>query len=551
MKGCFVMLLVVFGLTWGYSAQAAEWVSISKGLDDLDIRSLAADPKDSRVIFAGSEKRVYKTLDGGDSWKQILGVKGSDNKVRFIYVDISNPDHIYVATDQGVRKSKDGGKHWEVFFRGLGSKTQIAYCVANSIQDPQTIWVGTHEGLFLVDAKTNHPRKINSLPDTAVYSIRLGNEANPFLLITTDNGIYKSNGDVDHWERVFANQEASLEKEEATTLEQFDVEEIATGSSFPSLIFSSGQHKFYAATQNGVFEGAEDGNIWTPLKGQSLPKQKINFLEGSSETFYAATDRGVFQWDFKLNSFREIYKGLESNKAHSLYYSASGAYLLAATERGVHRLSYPALTLAPPADKENHLPRAGDILERFKREPPILEIQKIAIQYAEVHPKKIEGWRKAAALKALLPKLSVDHDLSRDENVDLDRGGTADPDKFIAGPEERSWDWSVGVSWDLGDLIWSSDQTSIDTRSRLMVELRDDILNQVTHLYYERRRLQIEMALVPNRELPVQIEKEIRLQELTAGIDALTGGYLSKRLQEIEGTQTMGPAGLLESVHHI
>ncbi|MDP1852882.1 MAG: hypothetical protein Q8L26_01545 [Candidatus Omnitrophota bacterium] len=63
-----------------------------------------------------------------------------------------------------------------------------------------------------------------------------------------------------------------------------------------------------------------------------------------------------------------------------------------------------------------------------------------------------------------------------------------------------------------------------------MVELRDDILNEVTRLYYERRRLQAEIFLSPPDEPRIKIEKELRLQELTASIDGLTGGYLSGQL---------------------
>ena len=217
-----------------------------------------------------------------------------------------------------------------------------------------------------------------------------------------------------------------------------------------------------------------------------------------------------------------------------LSYSPSGDFLLAGTKKGVFRLSYPELYLSVLENKPRDLPQLKDILAQFKNEPAIGEIQKVAIQYAEVSPKKIESWRRGAALKALLPTLAVSKRVGTDQNVDIDRGGTADPDQFIIGPAESTSDWSVGVSWDLADLIWNGDQTSIDTRSRLMVELRDDVLNEVTHLYYERRRLQVEMAMAPMRDLAIQIEKEIRLQELTAGIDALTGGYLSKRLGEIQ-----------------
>ncbi len=129
--------------------------------------------------------------------------------------------------------------------------------------------------------------------------------------------------------------------------------------------------------------------------------------------------------------------------------------------------------------------------------------------------------------------MSLGSSVNDDENIDLDRGGTNDADKFIQGPNEKSFDWSVGLNWNLGEIIWNDDQTSIDTRSRLMVQLRDDVLNEITHLYYERRRLQVEMALASVSDLSVQIEKQIRLEELTAGMDALTGGYFSKRLNEM------------------
>ena len=66
-----------------------------------------------------------------------------------------------------------------------------------------------------------------------------------------------------------------------------------------------------------------------------------------------------------------------------------------------------------------------------------------------------------------------------------------------------------------------------------MAELRDDVLNEVTRLYYERRRLQADMAIHPARALPAQIEQQLRLDELTANIDGLTGGYLTMHLSQL------------------
>jgi len=84
------------------------------------------------------------------------------------------------------------------------------------------------------------------------------------------------------------------------------------------------------------------------------------------------------------------------------------------------------------------------------------------------------------------------------------------------------------LSWDLGDLIWSTDQTTIDSRSKLMVELREDVLDQVTRLYFERRRLQAELA-ADALEPAVEFDKQLRVEELTALLDAFTGGKFSSQ----------------------
>jgi hypothetical protein len=98
----------------------------------------------------------------------------------------------------------------------------------------------------------------------------------------------------------------------------------------------------------------------------------------------------------------------------------------------------------------------------------------------------------------------------------------------------------LSLKWDLADVIFSTEQTSIDVRSRLMVQLRDDILNEVTRLYFERRRLQLELSRAQNLNENASVEKELRLEELTALIDGLTGGYLSRYLEKTQGRDKRG-----------
>ena len=87
-----------------------------------------------------------------------------------------------------------------------------------------------------------------------------------------------------------------------------------------------------------------------------------------------------------------------------------------------------------------------------------------------------------------------------------------------------------GLSWDFANLIWNSDQISIDTRSRLMVQLRQDILEEVTRLYFERRRLCAEFQGNPTSDAILLHERRLRIEEVSAQLDALTGGWFSREM---------------------
>jgi hypothetical protein len=86
-----------------------------------------------------------------------------------------------------------------------------------------------------------------------------------------------------------------------------------------------------------------------------------------------------------------------------------------------------------------------------------------------VSPDKIKNWRCGAAWRAILPKVNLGYSKSTDDNVELYTSATT----FYAfqGPKENGDDWGVDLTWELSDLIWNDAQTSIDVRSKLMVQL--------------------------------------------------------------------------------
>jgi len=105
-----------------------------------------------------------------------------------------------------------------------------------------------------------------------------------------------------------------------------------------------------------------------------------------------------------------------------------------------------------------------------KDEPGIKEVQQAAIKYAEVEPEKIERWRKQAAKRALLPRLTVDMDHDNDRTTSSSIWGTYSsngiPGRYFMGPDDvtkyNNKNWGVSLTWELGDLIFSDDQTNLE-----------------------------------------------------------------------------------------
>jgi len=161
-------------------------------------------------------------------------------------------------------------------------------------------------------------------------------------------------------------------------------------------------------------------------------------------------------------------------------------------------------------------------------EPTVGQVQQAAIRYAEVSPQKISRWRAQARWKAFLPKLTLS--LDRDQSANIASSTYKGVTQFTIGPNRRNFSVDFDFTWDLGDLLWSTDQTSIDVRSRLMVKLRNEILEEVTQIYFERKELLKRFRAAPTEDPILAQERRLRIEALTAHLDAFTGGYFSAQL---------------------
>lgn len=497
----YVLILLAFFIC-SCNAFADEAWQPAIGIKESDIKEAAVE---DGIIYASSGKSLYRSADNGEMWNVVFTVRRGGSVINFI---AASDQGVFACTDNGLYKSSDGKSRWDRIFKGVGVEENNTLHIAFSRK--KGIYLGTGAGLFTSNDNgatwQKDPKEAGSL------SIRYVSFLDDIIFIAAETGVYKKTSS--GWKRVFVTETEETEYDS-------DSSDAAESAIRPVNSMFTKDKDIFLATDNGIFISKNKGESWDRFISNGLLSQRVNRLI-FEDNLYAATDKGVFVFLDNSQIWEAVYKGMAGDKANSISADDKGG-IWVATNKGLYTDNAAVIASSPSAPRDDN---GKDILKLFSHESTIREVQETAIRYAEVHPDKIERWRRAAKKKAILPNVSVGLDRYITDYWHWDAG--ANPDVLMKGDDAISWD--VTATWNLGELIWNDDQTSIDTRSRLMVQLRDDVLDEITRTYFERRRLQIESHFFPPESLKEKIDKELRIDELTADLDAMTGGQFSRSI---------------------
>lgn len=166
------------GHLWKTTNSGTTWQAIADSLP-YSIGVVVLDPTNPNVVWVGTGENnhqralgygngVYKSLDGGKSWKH-MGLKDS-RQIGGIVVDPRNPNIVYVAAegsvwgpggDRGLFKTTDGGKTWNKVLN-ISENTGVN----NVVMDPRdsNVLYATSE-----QRRRHIFTKIGGGPESAVY----------------------------------------------------------------------------------------------------------------------------------------------------------------------------------------------------------------------------------------------------------------------------------------------------------------------------------------------------------------------------------------------
>lgn len=179
-----------------------------------------------------------------------------------------------------------------------------------------------------------------------------------------------------------------------------------------------------------------------------------------------------------------------------------------------------------PAKSKKTYKSVDEILAVFDPEPSVQDVQQMAMDYTYTHRDQVEAWMRATKTGPALPQLKLKYRYADVFKQDFTyRDATAfDLDD---GEVDQGHLAEVQVKWELNELVMSSEKIRVISETQDVAKLRDKVLSDVTRLYFDRRRLQVDMLLNPSNDMRTQLENQLRLMELTAELDAYTGGAFS------------------------
>ena len=269
-------LLLAGSLTGVYRSQdeGASWTKITPdNHPDLNrFDSLAFDPKDNNVIYAGTYHLPWKTTDGGKNWFPVVKGMIDDSDVMNIIVDPANSENVHAVACSGIYHSTDSGTDW-VKYKSIPNVFRRTQLIRMDPTDPNTLYAGTTSGLW----KTTNEKDFRRVtPGDWIINAMIVDKNNPKKLIigTEREGVQISNDGGESF--TSANN----------GFHHMHIEDVAVDREHPgrALVVLTFDTNAFIATNDG-------GNSWVTL-GAGLKRTELRHVYATPNGWWASLTNG-------------------------------------------------------------------------------------------------------------------------------------------------------------------------------------------------------------------------------------------------------------------
>jgi hypothetical protein len=162
-------------------------------------------------------------------------------------------------------------------------------------------------------------------------------------------------------------------------------------------------------------------------------------------------------------------------------------------------------------------------------------VQRAALDHLRLAGDPAAKMRRGVRVRGLLPIVTFEGRRGRDELARhaWDQSYISSGYRNLYDRDDarnREDELALRLTWDLGDAAFHPEEIDVSTEARRLIELRDDVLDELNQLYFDRQRA-LAAAASSESGSPDAARERLRADELGAGLDAWTDGWFGVRSQ--------------------
>lgn len=436
---------------------------------------------------------------------QLFFAAAEDTTIQWIDVHPRDPEDVLVASAEGLMRSTDGGYSWPITLAGATPAQRRINVVARNPRDPDHVLVGTGQGLHqsFDGGSTFEPLAHPFVVGGDIQSLAFDPGDPKTVYVGLSWSLVRSRDGGQGFDIIFRPPDPDFSFIRRVALDPND------------------PRRIYVGTRGGLAISSDGGQTFERAGGPTFMGEWITAVVPTRTPGHAfiSTWRDLWQTRDGGKTFEMVLYGATQWAITALRSAGDDTWWLA-TQAELMRLSRDPFA--------QRLPR--DIVERFRAriaaEPDLNEMIARAQKRAGVWRADLDAMRSRAQYSHVLPRLTVDV-----------RGGRI-PANYNAGFVARlpvvntvnatGTSYAIFGRWDLRALIWRNDQgaTAIYRLAGQARGLAQSLREQVIAMYQERQRIILDRLASPRPDRRTALLRDLRFEELTAHLNALTGDVL-------------------------
>ncbi len=449
-------------------------------------------------IFIASENGIYSSehskKDFMFDYKWHL-MTSSPIKALFLSPNKSGSNIEFISSELGFYHYDSKKKSWINRSHGLESDFQDSYGLGRFYVDhksskEKSIYLPSSSGFFISkDLGKSWIKKNEGLESNndGFYTLR---EVIPFedkLFLISSTGLYYSDFDEIKWHKVRISNSQSNED---------------GNEDYHSIAIKNSKNPETKQWERSLLVGSSNGNIFE-IKKEMRPNN--SYQSSTSPNKYSEQKR------------RENTKSIDQNPIAKNHYKQRN--------ETIHKIK-----------------------EIISKEPKVTEVHKEALKFAGIATgKKFNRYKMQARLRNALPSFEVFSNNNNAGTFSLETDGSEDfesdtgsitskANRARASRRNNGRGSGMKLSWGLNKLIYDPEVNDINTNARITANIRENILTEITQIYFARKESLIEYLELKFKEPESfdkeYIKKQIEVEQYTAQIDARTGGWFSEEIND-------------------